>query len=204
MSLMLRAFLVCAVTVGTALCFSAASMAGSLGATPRGYFEITVKKGIAPTMPAALRRSMERDWRLFQGERQLSNIAKSCNPRPAYSLLRFKNPYGVVLWTYYQQVYFCFNGRMVTYFRRVRWGEVASLTPYVEWKPWEFKGHIGSNCGNDYCSGGGRTRSRLAWTQGRFEVCLIPVLGGLCTNQSPIVGITVYGNGSVRPFSRGG
>lgn len=161
--------------------------------------------GVAPGMPDELRREAQRNWRLFQGERRLAGATKSCTVRAAWTAYRFKNLAGQTLWTYYQQVYFCrvLRAGLVTYFYRVRWAEVGSITPIVDWKPWEFKGHIGSNCEGEHCFiRGHRAKSRTAWTQGSFQVCALKI--ALCNYQNPMVGITVYGNGPIERFSRGG
>jgi hypothetical protein len=93
------------------------------------------------------------------------------------------NSLGQTLWTYYESVYRCFNGSTVSSISRNRWGTVNAVM-------WFFRGNIGSNT-----RGGNGQSSYYAWTQGRFELCLVNGIG--CAQQVlPWIWITVYGSGT--------
>ncbi len=64
---------------------------------------------------------------------------------------------------------------------------------------WDFHDHIASNCNTENCSGRGvGSWTTTAWTQGKFEFCSIRF--ALCSTQTPLIGIRVYGNGGVSYF----
>jgi len=130
-----------------------------------------------------------------QNRQALADATKRCNPQKRWARRQFKNGAGMVLWKYSLQVYYCVRNGRVTYFRYIRWAEVNSVTPFVEWKPWEFMGHTGENVMR------GLSR-RSVWTQGHFQVCLVAnVL--LCNNQYPQLSITVNGDGTWGAWTKG-
>ena len=96
-----------------------------------------------------------------------------------------RNAFGLVVWKYFQQVRWCWNGLAVTYFRRDRWPAETNFG-------WAFDGHIGSNCVYEHCSGRTGHWSANAWTQGQFRACV----KWFCLYKYPIVSITVYANGT--------
>ena len=101
----------------------------------------------------------------------------------------FKNWFGVWLWRYTQQVTFCWNGAVVTYFYRDRWGEVHNILGF---SPWNYQGHIATNCQYEHCyPGRWGDWAEGAWTQGKFSACA----GSVCSYHYPFVNIVVYGNG---------
>lgn len=96
-----------------------------------------------------------------------------------------RNLAGFVVWRYYQQVRWCWNGLAVTYFRRDRWPADTNFG-------WMFDGHVGSSCVYEHCPGRTGQSSANAWTQGQFHACL----KWFCSYKYPIVSITVYANGA--------
>lgn len=101
----------------------------------------------------------------------------------------YNNALGQRLFTYYQQVDWCYNGSTITSISRTRWPEVSMLF-------WEFKGHIGNTT-----SGGTGSTFYRAWTQGSFALCVPYVL---CAQfKYPWLDMTVRGNGTYS-YSTGG
>jgi hypothetical protein len=92
----------------------------------------------------------------------------------------FRNFLGIVLWKYFQQQGFCYNGSKITsLYDWRRWPEVYSAG-------WDFKGHIGRSK-----TGGVGRWHYGTWTQGEFALCAAWCLG----EKHPWVDIDVYGNG---------
>jgi len=97
--------------------------------------------------------------------------------RSAYS------PVGVKLWSYNQQMNWCYNGSTVTSRYWNRWGEVHA--PF-----WSFQRHIGLSQ-----TGGVGYSSFYSWTQGAFRLCLTTNVG--CVQQAvPYVWQRGYGSGA--------
>jgi hypothetical protein len=122
---------------------------------------------------------------------------------PYYQKYEFKNPYGVLLVGYYEQVYYCRAKGLVTYFYRARWSKVSSLVPLVHWTPWAFDGNVpsGNDCAGEHCFVRGlKAANRTAVTKGSFHTCLIPIINAGCNYLYPMIWITVHGDGS-RPDS---
>jgi hypothetical protein len=159
--------------------------------------------GHAPGEPAASVAGNVRSYRQFLGLRELASTTKACKQHPWYQSYDFKNVYGVVLFSYYEQVYYCRNGVSVTYFYRYRWARTTSIVPVVHYTPWNFEGHVpsGNDCPNEHCFiRGYKAKQRTAVTEGKFATCLIPFINVGCNYVYPVIHITVYGDGS-RPDS---
>ncbi len=93
-----------------------------------------------------------------------------------------RNALGGLLWSYFQRIYWCGNGTVVTTVERTRWGEVYA--PFWSWK------HIGNQTW-----GGVNQATYRAWTQAEFKLCLIPDVG--CVQYSyPWLDMKVWGNGN--------
>jgi hypothetical protein len=95
------------------------------------------------------------------------------------------------LWTYYQQVRWCWRGGIVTAFRRDRWSGGTSLG-------WTFDGHVYTNCGPtdvEHCTGKVGAYSENAMTEGHYHVCLGVIGINICRNKYPWLSITVHGDG---------
>ena len=102
--------------------------------------------------------------------------------RSAFSLVR--------LWTYHEDVKFCFQGRSLLSVLRFRYADVASFPG----NPWGFEGHIGNSCDSETCSElGGKITPQLVATQGNFRACVLYI--ALCKSYSPRIGITLLANG---------
>lgn len=94
-----------------------------------------------------------------------------------------ENLYGVKLWSYFQQIDWCWDDcSEITSKTRLRWPEV-----YVPL--WDFVDHIGNQE-----SGGVGQWSYRAWTQGHFQLCVEP--WGCYQHSYPWIDMTVYGNGA--------
>jgi hypothetical protein len=107
----------------------------------------------------------------------------------------YRGSFGTHHWTYFEKVTFCWRNGVITSFSRERWIWMSGSLL----NGWSFKGHINSNCDGD-CSGMGfvgRTTAS-AWTQGLFEFCSLR--WALCTEQTPLLGIRVYGDGRITYF----
>jgi hypothetical protein len=92
----------------------------------------------------------------------------------------YRNVFGVVLWKYYQQQAFCYNGaRITSLYDWRRW-------PVVNSPGWDFRGHIGRAR-----TGGAGTWHYGTWTQGHFAFCT----AWCAAHLYPWVDIDVYGNG---------
>lgn len=92
----------------------------------------------------------------------------------------YRNVFGIVLWKYYQQQAFCYNGsRITSLYDWRRW-------PHVNAPGWDFKGHIGRTR-----SGGAGTWHYGTWTQGHFAFCA----AWCAAHLYPWVDLDVYGNG---------
>lgn len=154
--------------------------------------------GHAPGEPRASVRSELNSLRLWRSARHLEISEKSCNPIPYYQKYEFKNPYGVVLVSYYEQVYYCRAKGLVTYFYRYRWAKVSSIVPLVHWTPWAFDGNVtsGNDCAGEHCFiRGFKAPNRTAVTKGSFRTCLIPIINAGCNYLYPVIWITVHGDG---------
>lgn len=172
----------------------------------QGYMVLTSAEGHAPNEPAWVTREQRRNFQRWAHllDRQLTTATKSCRPKPVYARWTYHNGIGTVLWKYVEQVYFCYTGRVVTYFYRYRWAELPSVLPWVDFNPWKFDGNIDNSCGNEHCFNRGyRAPKRVAMTRGQFEICGIKVIG-VCNYQSPVLTIVVYGDGSHDATESGG
>ncbi len=100
---------------------------------------------------------------------------------------RSRKTFGLkTVYSYYQQVDWCWNGYAVTFLRRYRWpADVCCL--------WQFDRHVSGNCSSEFCVGKTGHWSETAWTQGQFHACTVYLV---CNYKYPYVSITVYGNGS--------
>lgn len=93
-----------------------------------------------------------------------------------------RNAFGVLLWSYFQRIYWCGNGTNITTVERTRWGEVYAA--FWSWK------HIGNQTW-----GGVNQATYRAWTQAEYKLCLIPEIG--CIQYSyPWLDMKVWGNGN--------
>jgi hypothetical protein len=106
----------------------------------------------------------------------------TCRQVRAYR--QFKTWWGHVVWKYYQRVYWCWNGSVVTYLNRDRWPDTRCCL-------WQFFGHISSNC-SEHCN----ERVGHSWenvqTVGSYRHCAT-----WCTREiNPGVSISVSGVGS--------
>jgi hypothetical protein len=107
----------------------------------------------------------------------------TCRTRWARATRR--NLFWMVVFHYNEQVRWCWQNGVITYFWRDRW---ASGTAFS----WSFDGHVGSNCIYEHCPGRGVGSYRTnAWTQGHFHAC-VP---SYCVHKYPIVNIWVHGDG---------
>jgi hypothetical protein len=110
--------------------------------------------------------------------------------KTVHAYRNWRNVWGALLWRYFEQIRFCWNGVVVTNFYRDRWAEVYSVAGVTAWS---FDGHTGTNCVYEHCYPGrwGHWYEQ-AWTQGKFHACVI----WICNYKYPVVSITVYGNGT--------
>lgn len=92
-----------------------------------------------------------------------------------------KNVWGQTLYTYYQSIYWCYNGSTITSKSRSRYGRVGGLG-------WEFVGNVSSQQW-----GGVGSRYYRSWTQGHFQLC---VVWGCIQHKYPQIDMTVNGNGT--------
>jgi hypothetical protein len=155
--------------------------------------------GHAPNEPSASVRGNQKEFQHYLGARRLSTAAKACVQHMWYQVYDFKNVYHVLLFSYYEQVYYCRDGVNVTYFYRYRWDHVSSIVPYLHYSPWQFDGNVpsGNDCANEHCFlRGYKAAQRSAITEGKFETCLIPFIDLGCNYDYPVIHITVYGDGS--------
>jgi hypothetical protein len=110
--------------------------------------------------------------------------------KTVHAFRQWKTVWGSLLWRYFQQIRFCYNGAIVTNFWRDRWAETY---PVAGFSAWSFDGHIGTNCTYEHCYPGRWGHwYEYAWTQGKFHACVI----WICNYKYPSVSITVYGNGT--------
>ena len=116
--------------------------------------------------------------------------------RTVHAIARRRNLAYLVVFEYVQQVRFCWNGSVVTYFWRDRWPQSLNFG-------WTFDGHVWTNCGPydaDHCSGKRGVWSATASTKGQFHVCMIYAI---CRSRVPTVSVTVYGNGAFGGYATG-
>lgn len=93
---------------------------------------------------------------------------------------------GIKLWSYFQSIYWCYNGSTITYLSRNRWGETYAAF-------WEFTGNNGNST-----MGGTGYNGYYAWTQGSFRLCT-GIYGVGCLQYSyPTIASWVYANGSYK------
>lgn len=119
-----------------------------------------------------------------------SSTGTSCQTR--HALRRRRNLAYVVVYTYYQQVRWCWKGGKVTYHFRDRWPGGTNLG-------WSFKGNVWTNCGPqdaEHCSGKVGEASEWAATKGQFQVCLGVIGISVCRDKFPRIDIYTYGNGT--------
>jgi hypothetical protein len=93
----------------------------------------------------------------------------------------YRNIFGTVLWKYFQQQAFCYNGvRVTSLYDWRRWPELRA-------PGWSFKGHIARAV-----TGRAGSWHYGTWTQGRFRLCW-----AWCIEERlPWVDLDVYGNGA--------
>jgi len=201
---MSRVVIVVVITAFFSAVCAGGSTAGTADPMKTGVISHYAGPGHAPGEPSAAIRAEQVNYRRFwRSARHLENAAKSCNPIPYYQKYEFKNPYGVVLVGYYEQVYFCRANGLVTYFYRYRWAKASSIVPLVHWTPWAFDGNVasGNDCAGEHCFiRGFKAPNRTAVTKGSFRTCLIPIINAGCNYLYPQIWITVHGDGS-RPDS---
>lgn len=91
------------------------------------------------------------------------------------------------IYTYYQEIKWCYKDAKITSFWRDRWTSSTFLG-------WSFDGHVGSNCTYEHCSPG-RTGmfSTTVNTQGHYHACA--AISWLCKHTYPRISMTVYANG---------
>jgi hypothetical protein len=115
--------------------------------------------------------------------------------RTRWAARKQHNVAGGLQWSYYEQVRWCWNGSIVTHFRRDRW---VGGTGYF----WAWDGHVYSNCVVETCPGMVGNWSELAATQGHFHVCLGAILGiAFCRHKYPWITITVNANGTSSAYT---
>lgn len=191
------------IAVTAAVGCTAAYAAGKPAPLQTGFVLVRSGPGHAPDEPAASIRGARRSYQSFLGSRALASSAKACQQHSWYQEYDFKNVYGVMLFSYAEQAYWCRSGGMVTYFYRYRWHHESSLVPVVHYSPWQFDGNVpsGNDCANEHCYiRGYKAPRRTAVTEGKFETCLVPFINLGCNYDYPVIHITVYGDGS-RPDS---
>lgn len=93
----------------------------------------------------------------------------------------YRNLFGTVLWKYFQQQAFCYNGvRVTSLYDWRRWPDLRA-------PGWSFKGHIARAV-----TGRAGSWHYGTWTQGRFRLCW-----AWCIEERlPWVDLDVYGNGA--------
>jgi hypothetical protein len=91
------------------------------------------------------------------------------------------NYFGDKIWEYFQEINWCWDGSVITYLYRNRWGSA-----YIEF--WQFQGHIQNSEG-----GGLYQFSYRAFTQGQFGHC--PPANGCYEWRYPWLDMTVQGDG---------
>jgi hypothetical protein len=109
--------------------------------------------------------------------------------RYKYGEAHRNNHFGVRMWTYYQQVHYCWRNGVITRFHRDRWTGSTFLG-------WSFDGNIAGNCNLEGCDGKTGTYSSNAWTQGKYHVGFTVAGFGYVVNKYPQINITVYADGS--------
>jgi len=192
------------IAVLSVICVPASQAGVPTASESAGVVTVFAGEGQARNQPAFVLRAEKKSFQLFQrSTRKLAGAVSSCSPRAYYQKYEFKNPYGVLLVGYYEQVYYCRSQGLVTYFYRIRWEKVTSIVPIVHWTPWKFDGHVpsGNDCAGEHCFiRGYKARDRTAVTEGSFHTCLIPIVNAGCNYLYPKLWITVHGDGS-RPDS---
>jgi hypothetical protein len=88
-----------------------------------------------------------------------------CRARKAVRVAR--SLVGLWLYRYWQRISWCYNFHRITAIHRTRHGEVNNVIA----NPWEFYGHVGSNCNFETCSDRAGGTSAYITTQGRFHAC---------------------------------
>jgi hypothetical protein len=111
--------------------------------------------------------------------------------RTRWAVARRKNVAGIRVFTYYEQVRWCWNGLFskVTLFHRDRWTGSTNLG-------WSFDGHVSTNCGAEDCHGMTGSTVEEAWTQGHYHVGFTVLGIGYVVNKYPVVDITVHSDGT--------
>ena len=112
--------------------------------------------------------------------------------KTVYAVRTRKNMYGFVMFRYYEQVRWCWNGIVTTYVWRDRWPADTNFG-------WGFDGNVSSNCNEDHCESLAGGNSATAWTQGSFHACLT----WFCIHKYPIVSISVAADGSYDWYTSG-
>lgn len=178
-----------ALLVGAALAIAGAAAAGSPSAATFG--ESASPAAIGPDQcvegsqespsPACGGQDYENGY-AEQGTDEDWFPNSTCRQIRAYR--QFKTWWGHVVWRYYQRVYWCWNGNIVTSLVRDRWPDTRCCF-------WQFFGHVSSNC-----SGQCTERTGHAWenvqTVGSYRHC-----AAWCTREiNPGVSISVSGVGS--------
>ena len=137
----------------------------------------------------------EDDTGLFAPFKSTALAADCGNKRLPVVRQEYKGSTGYHHWTVYQRVTFCWRNGLITFFERDRW--IWKTTNPLS--GWSWQGWIGTNCNLENCSGRGvGTSTASAWTQGKWHFCSVKWV--LCHDLTPLIGIRVFGNGSVQYY----
>lgn len=111
--------------------------------------------------------------------------------RTVHAIRRRRNLAFQVVYTYYEQVSYCWLFGKVTSFYRSRWTGGTSFG-------WSFDGHVYTSCGPqdpEHCTGKVGEYSETAATQGHYHVCLGAIGINYCKHKYPWLSIWVHGDG---------
>lgn len=100
---------------------------------------------------------------------------------------KFRTWFGRVVWRYYQQVMYCWNGNNLTWVHRDRWPETHCCF-------WRWGGHVGNSCYSEHCTEMAGRDSAYIVTVGQFQHCF---KWGCVQERYPRVGMVIYNNGHV-------
>ena len=147
------------------------ALGGNDQGSDRGYF--TTAAGETPLVPSRGAGTAVRT--------DLASSVFTSRCKRVWAARVYRNAFGTVLWKYFQQQAFCYNGARVTsLYDWRRWAEVRA-------PGWRFRGHVARAV-----AGRAGSWHYGTWTQGRFTLCW-----AWCVEEKlPWVDLDVYGNGA--------
>jgi hypothetical protein len=116
--------------------------------------------------------------------------------RTVHAGRQYKTWWGKLLWRYWEQVTWCYNGTRIQSVWRDRWPQTYCCL-------WSFAGHIYNSCATEHCSelaNGGPFGAHVS-TVGTFKGCMAYVTACRDVNPGVTIGFNAHGNWAVNTWN---